>query len=726
MKAGTARPRGEFRSWALFAPVAFGIGVAAYFQLSVEPSWRVGAMAATVAAAAFLLALPLGRFFALRAVVIGCGLASLGFGVAQLRAWSVAAPVWEGRGEVRLSGRAIALEQTRHGAPRLLIDRVAIVGVAPENTPARVRVSFRALADSKTSAPLAVSAAREKLRAMMGRKITMEARLFAPPGPAEPGAFDYRRRAWFEQVGALGSATRLPLDAGAAVPSGVLDAAHMHIDAIRRAIAARARIASPGPSGEIAAALLVGDRSAVPVAALADLRAANLAHLLAISGLHMGIICATAFGALRMLFALWPSPPFQIAPKKLAAVAALLVGGVYLVLAGGAVATQRAFIMAAVIFAAVLADRPAVTLRAVAAAAMIILVLRPESLFDPGFQLSFAATTAMVATFEAAAPLIRRRRRRLDSAGPLHGLAARIGAGIAGLGVASGVAGLATAPFAAAAFNRLAPLGLAANLLAVPALGLWIMPLGLAAAPLALVGLDGAALRLMGWGIDYVLMVAHWIAASPWAIAPVKAAPPYAIWLIAGGGLCLCLWRARMLKALGLAPLAIGLGLWSGAERPTVLIADGGRRLGVMTAEGRAFDRKAEGNYAAELWARRDGEQPQRAHHRAGFVRFKRGAVARTAGGLRVELNWDRRPKPAELCAGAGIIVTPRGAAGRSPRSDCMIFDRPRLAEIGSIAVYAVGQKVKRLETAAGRSGARLWTNAKIRRAALGAAAKTP
>ncbi|KKK80916.1 hypothetical protein LCGC14_2818710, partial [marine sediment metagenome] len=216
-------------------------------------------------------------------------------------------------------------------------------------------------------------------------------------------------------------------------------------------------------------AILTGDRSGMGRDTLQALRDSNLAHLLAISGLHMGLLTGVVFSALRFALALIPALALGHPVKKYAAVGALLAGAGYLALSGGNVATQRAYIMVAVVLGAVLLDRRALTLRGVALAATIVLVLRPEALTGPGFQMSFAATTALIAVF----------RLMRDSGGPR---APRLLQPVLALVVSSGVAGAATAPIAAAHFNQIAKFGLVANLLSVPLMGTLVMPAAVLAA----------------------------------------------------------------------------------------------------------------------------------------------------------------------------------------------------------------------------------------------------
>ena len=266
-------------------------------------------------------------------------------------------------------------------AVRLTLDRVKLDRVDPDKTPHRVRISLHG------DATLGI-------RPEPGLRVMTTAHLSPPSGPVEPGGFDFQRHAWFAELGAVGYA-RVPL---LAVSVAEFDL-RQEVFRIRMAVSARVRDVLPGDTGGFAAAVTTGDRSGMSKGVLEDLRASNTAHLLAISGLHMGLLSGFVFAGLRLLFALIPMIALYWPARKMAAVGALMAASVYLALSGGNVATERAFIMVAVALCAILLNRRALSLRAVAIAALIVLTLRPEALMGPGFQMSFAATTALVAVF---------------------------------------------------------------------------------------------------------------------------------------------------------------------------------------------------------------------------------------------------------------------------------------------------------------------------------------
>lgn len=768
-----------------------GVGIWIYFIQPTEPplwsGWASGG------AALGLLGVRRGLGGAASPAVARVGtlavaLILLGFAVAAERTRYVAAPVWEGPAEATLTGRVRAVE-TIASAPagtgestraywRITLDRLRIEGRGPDRTPARIRLRAPAPRDAQGRIESAV--------AWMGRRVAFSANLSPPPGPAEPGAYDFRQRAWFQQLGATGVADEPPLRApeaplaqaagahrdGGSDPSTLsdwmrrfADRAFVMLGQTRAAIAEAARAAAPGPVGAVMAALLVGDRSGLDPVTTAALRDANLAHLLAISGLHMGIVCLTVFGAARFGLALTPLSAARTDPKKIAAVLALLAGAAYLALSGAAVSTQRAFIMAVVAFVAVLIDRPAITLRAVAIAATAILLWRPESLFDAGFQLSFAATTAMVAVFEAlrlaevSRPAWRDDERDGEdpSLGPARGAASgpwrrRCAALIAALRrpglpqwagallVSAIVAGLATAPFAAFAFNRLTRYGLIANLAAAPAMGFWIMPSGVIALALAPFGLEEWGFGVMALGVRYVLAVAEGTAALPGAAYVVPSAPSSVLGLFSLGGLWLCLWRGLWLRLIGLAPLVVALTIWATWPRPDLLIAPQAALMGLATPAGRALDRGDASVFSARLWLRRDGDDAglAEAAERPAFLRHRYGVTARSPSGWRVELVFGRRLddwRLRRLCRGPTVLIAPRAlAAPGEGTSDCLVLDRRRLGD-NAVALWwpepcdsatssprsatPLRCSTPIVRTTESASGRRYWTDAALRRTLL-------
>ncbi|MCL4676560.1 MAG: ComEC/Rec2 family competence protein, partial [Pararhodobacter sp.] len=432
-----------------FAPVAVGLGVGAYFALPFEPG--TGLRIGVWLAAALLLIGSLRAADLARPLVLGLALCCLGFAAAAWRVQSVAAPVLDWRRYGPVEGRIVAVDRSASDALRLTLDAVVLPGLSPARTPQRVRVSVHG--DALDVDPVA------------GTRVMLTGHLAPPSGPTEPGGFDFGRHAWFEGLGAVGY-TRSPVLALAAPEPGW----RLALTRLRHRISAAIRSRLPGETGGFVAAILTGDRSGIGLDTLEDLRRSNLSHLLAISGLHMGLLTGVVFGVFRAALALVPALALRVPVRKIAALCALLAGAAYLAVSGGNVATQRAFVMAAAMLVAVMVDRRAISLRSVGLAALILLLWRPEALVSAGFQMSFAATVALVAVFAALRNRARGRPRSRD--GPVW----RVMKAVATAALCSLVAGLATAPIAAAQFHRVTDYGLLANILSVPLMGLLVMP----------------------------------------------------------------------------------------------------------------------------------------------------------------------------------------------------------------------------------------------------------
>ncbi|SMH58014.1 ComEC/Rec2 family competence protein [Maritimibacter sp. HL-12] len=663
----------------LFAPVCLGAGVGSYFSLPEEPgplAWTLITLAAA-GLAALAWHFRRSRFAGLSFLAAGAAVVLAGLLVAGLRNETVRAPVLEFRYYGPVEGRVVKIDRSASEAVRLTLDRVRLDRVAPRRIPERVRVSLHGVQGYLDPEP--------------GQRVAMTAFLSGPEGPVEPGGFDFRRMAWFERIGAVGY-TRAPALL-LAPPEG---RGEVLVSRLRARISAWVLEVLPNEAGTFATAITTGDRSAMNRETVEALRGSNLAHLLAISGLHMGLLTGFVFTALRYALALVPGLADRLAIRKVAAVVALQAGAFYLALSGGNVATERAFIMVAVMFGAVLMDRRALTLRAVALAALAILLVQPESLTSPGFQMSFAATTALVAVF-----------------GYLRDWPAwnppRILRGPVSLVIASSVAGIATAPFAAAHFNIVSHYGLLANLAAVPVMGTLVMPLAVLAAVLAPLGLGWLALEFMQYPILWILTVARFVTGLDGAVGHVPSPGPEALPLITIGGLALVLLAGRW-RLAGIAPVVLALGLWAGAERPAALISPGGGLVGVLTPEGRVLSKPRGDGFAARVWLENDGDPVAQdvAHARRGF-RGEAGAREIEIGGLRVVHLTGRgaRERVAGACLHADLVVLSMTAD--AVPTGCRLFDEAALEATGALALYPDGTGF-RVVSATERSGARSWT----------------
>jgi len=650
--------RGALFPW---SPVALAVGVGLYFGAATEPLLALIAAACGGALVLAFLAMIAGPVRGPPLWVMA--LVLLGGTLAAVRAQSLAAPVlgWRHYGPVQ--GRVVDIDRSASDAVRLTLDRVYMPGVAPARTPARVRISLHG---------------DQVVTPQPGLVVLATAHLSPPGGPVEPGGFDFQRHTWFARLGAIGY-TRVPVMVWAPPEPRALP-----IFRARMALSDRIRAVLPGDTGAFATAITAGDRSALSQEVTTRLRRTNLAHLLAISGLHMGLVAGFVFALVRLIGAAVPYTALHWPVRSIAALTAVAAGAGYLALSGGAIATERAFVMATVAFVALVLGRRAISLRGLAMAALVVLTLRPEALLSPGFQMSFAATTALVAVFGA--------MRGVGSGWP------KWAKGVLALVVSSTVAGLATAPVGAAHFNTLSHYGLVANLAAVPVMGLLVMPAAVLAVVVMPLGLEALPLTVMGWGLNWILLVAEAVADLPGAVGYVVAPGRWVLPLFAAGGLIVALWQGRG-RWIGLAPLVAAGVLWAQAERPDILVEDRGMLVGVMTEAGRAMSRDRSAGFTAGVWLENDGDG-------AG----QEQAAARWTGqGVR-HLTGKRAAEAAQ-CAPAEILVLNHDPPAPLP---CQVFAPATLRDTGAVGIWITAAG-RRIETAREMAGRRLWNDADIR-----------
>lgn len=688
--------------WFLWLPVLLGAGIAGYFLLPFEPAlpplrWAISAVLLAIFTLAWRRQAAAWRvpLVALLAVLAGPWLAAE-------RTQAVTAPVLEHRtGAIWIEGRVREAEQRDNGY-RILLDRLVIGGLSELELPQRIRVTLRR--DGETLWP--------------GQRIRLRALLSPPPEPAMPGAYDFARAAWFRQIGAVGYAIGAPEILQAEPSAGWGTDGLVRLSALRQEMSRRLAQSAEGPGGAIAIALMTGERGPIPDATDQDFRDSGLAHILSISGLHLTLVAGLLFFVVRALLALSPYLALHHPIKKWAAAMALLGAVAYTLLSGAGLPTLRALVMISLALLAVLLDRRAITLRSVAWAALALLVLWPESLLDPGFQMSFAAVTALVAAFELWGPRIAAWRAAADGA-PLR-LALLW---LLGTMAASFVAGMGSSFFAAYHFNRVADYALIANLLATPLVSFWIMPLGMLAFLLMPLGLEQLALTPMVWGVDLLVAIAHWVARWPGAVGYMPAMPVWGLAGIAIGGLWLCLWR-RAWRWLGLAGLMLGsVSPWL-VPVPDLVVGNDGRLIAARAADGVHYYLSGSvppRSFAGEVWWQRLGGPPlypwpalRRTDTEGrsgvdGSVRCDPDGCAWRHDGFLIALP--KRPQAiTEDCRHADAVIAQQLAIRYRCPAARVVIDRFDLRRAGAHALFLDRRTGLRVMTVAQDRGRRPWT----------------
>ncbi len=651
-----AAERGRFALW---LPLCMAAGAALYLTLTVEPPLWIGG-AGCIAAGVLAIA---SRGVPIARAASAAGLAAaLGFASGQL-ATARAPPLLDVPPRaVVVSGVVRAVEALPEGR-RVTLEQAVLTtaegSVAPASRLVRIRLHRG-----------------DTLLPQTGDLLHVRALLSRPSPPAYPGAWDLQRDTFFSGMGAYGFALApAALDAHAA-PSGPA----RWLQGLRETIGARIGAVLDGAPAAVAATLLTGSTASVPAADKQAFRDSGLAHLLAIAGLHIGIVMGLVFGAVRLGLAASERAALHWPCKAIAALASLAAGAAYMALTGAHVPIIRSFAMACLFTVAVLAGRRAFSLRGWALAMAALVLIAPNEVLGVSFQMSFSAVLALIAGYDALRPWLRRLRGE-------GGLAGRALGFVAGLALTSALAGTASAPFGAYHFGRVQLYFVLANMVAVPLTALWILPLGLLA--LALMPLHGEALALvpMGWGEVAVLWIARHVAALPDATLAVPHIPGWGLALVAGGGAWLGLWRTR-LRLAGVAVLAAGLASPLLARPPDALVSPDARLIGLRTLSG-VFVQAGRGadRFTREAWEQVWAAGPARPVPAMG----SEGALAcddaacrwRAPGGM---LVWVARAAPGPEACAAAIVLAAMPVRLRCPPGG----DRP-VAVIDRFSVWREG-----------------------------------
>ncbi len=643
-----------------WVPVAFGTGIAFYFAAEHEPVLPV---AAIVAIALGLLAVLLRRRRVFAALVllaaVAAGFVTATWKTARIAHGVLARPMFS----VALTG-FVETRDIREKTDRFVLRVVSMESPRDNTKLERVRLSVK-----KGTAP------------DVGSFVELKARLMPPLGPQRPGSYDFGRDLYFQGIGASGFVmgavkTREPPAAG-----GLALRYAAFMQGLRDAIDARIRTTLDGDQRAIATALLTGRRDAITTPVNDAMFISGLGHVLSISGYHMAVVAGVVFFTVRALLALSQTAALHWPVKKLAALAAMLGATAYCIFSGADVATERSLIMTLVMLGAILVDRPALSMRNLALSAIIVLLREPEALLGPSFQMSFAATLGLVALVQIGLPNLL--------ASPDHSVTARValwgGRELMVLMLASLVAGLATTPYAAFHFHRVTPYGLLANLAAMPVVSAVVMPAGLLGLVAMPFGFDGVFWAIMGFGIDWMILVTQWVAALPGAVGRMAAFGTGPMIAASAGIILLGLLRTP-LRWSG-AVLLVVASVWAvRVPQPDVLVSADGRNIAVRGGDGRLhLMHSAKDAFLVKEWlaADADARAATDASLGEGVSCDPSGCVTQAAGGGFVALAT--RPEAlADDCERAVLIVTARPAPQGCAAA---VIDAERLRRHGALVL---------------------------------------
>jgi competence protein ComEC len=669
----------------LWRAVAAGAGVVLYFSAEREPSLALCFGAFALAALAALVTRGHARAYALFLFV---AFVAAGFAAGAWRTTRVAAPVVTRAGVGELTGFVEEIDFRPAGA-RFILRVASAEGFPDDVTPMRVRLTTR-------GEPAFAA----------GDFLALKARLTPPARAALPGGYDFARDAYFARLGGVGNAlgrieTMPPPD-----PAPAALRFFAAIDRARNALASRVYKIIGGDAGAIAAAMVTGKRDYLSESAKDLIRRAGIFHIITISGMQMTLVAGIFFVGLRRLLATSQTLALNYPIKKWAAALAIAGAILYDIGTGSRVGTERALVMTLIMLAAVLFDRPSLSMRNLALAAFFIIAFEPEALLGASFHLSFAAVSALIAIYEWRGDYLARHRGQIPGPGLrsrfleirealierlLHGPGAAL--------VATLCATSATAAFMANDFHEISPYVLIGNPLTLAVIEFFAIPCALIGAALYPFGLDGLVWRYLEMGIHLVTWLAGLIANAPGASLHVRAFAPWAIVFLTLAVLSVVLWRSWALRATALPLALMGLLGATGGDRFDVAVPETGDAAALRTPSGELtiVGKKAR-VFAAEQWLRADADARAAQDAKTGAACDDAGCIAHAIDGRIVALVTSRAAF-LEDCARASIVITPL----RAPEGCAapIVIDRRRLGETGAVSLRLL------------KDGGAVWTTAR-------------
>ncbi|OJX14006.1 MAG: hypothetical protein BGO77_01415 [Caedibacter sp. 37-49] len=577
----------ERSQWILWGPVGIGTGILLYFGLLYEPIWWVGimGMAFSCLFLLFLRILKVEHFGGWFLVVVSLTI-SLGFTAAQFRTYSLKTYLFNYPSHVQtIQGEIKKIEQMPKGL-RLTLRKVTLSSIRLKHPLECIRITFKGK----------LSYGQDNL--VPGQKVQFKGVLLPPNAPIAPGAYDFRKKAFFEQISAVGYGVTAPtiLEASLSQDQGFKNELFTWITKVRHLLTWHLKTTISGSAGAIAAALITGDRAGISEELREHFANSGLAHILAISGLHLSIVAGLAFLILRKGLSFIPAFVLRYSIKKWAAAFAIALTFFYLVLCDFAIPAQRAFLMTGIILLAVITDRTALTMRNVALAGMLILLLLPESIISPSFQMSFAAVIALVSGYEILRKPLENWRTNCRNWWQTLLLY------LFGITFSTILATIATTPYIVYTFNRFTLHSLPANILCIPLLSFILMPTLIVYLILSLFS-SGAYLAIgLQKVIGFMIKIASTISSWPGSMLLVPSISPYILVILTLSFLWIALWKTRW-RGWGGVGILLAFILSNFERKPDIFIASDKNLICFLDEKGKGWVNSLQaGRFARETW----------------------------------------------------------------------------------------------------------------------------
>ena len=673
----------------LCSPVFLGVGIAIYFSLSFEPNLFVIGFATLIALLAFSLVylkrhtcenIYLALYFL--ALLIG------GVFLGTYRTASLNTVMLDkDYKSIQITGQIVQIEdgQEKKGK-KILISPTEIKDLEQDEIPEYIRLTL--LKADELS---------------LGDVILIRTSLNAPSLPVLPGGYSFRRKSYFDNIGAIGFSFSQP----EIIKNNIQRNFFSYLQEKRTSLSKTVRVYLDEKTAPVTSALLTGQRKSISEDDWDNLRQSGLAHMLAISGLHVGLFAGTVFFFLRLLMALYPPLVLNFPIKKIAAVFAIAAASFYTIFVGSNVPAVRALIMAGLVFTAIIFDRSPLSLRLVSVAALIVLVFKPESLVSISFQMSFAAVTALVLFYDSVRPYLRQWYSHAS-------FIRKFGLYIAGVCATTVVATIATAPFSLYHFQTLPVYGLIANVVAVPVLSFIIMPAAVLTFVLSVINLEFIPLNVMSKGVEFILWVSREVAGLPSSVFHVSAMGIASLFSLLLAVILIFTGR-KTYKLWSLASIAGAILLASLYPKPGILLSSSGKLLGIYNEDYFAVSDKRSERFSRELWlqALNIREDDISKFPKTGC--YKNICCDSDACSINDKIIYLKNRYPvSEFCQDNRKIIISRGFS-LSSYKDCKatLIDRYTLKEQGAHAFYQTNEGYK-IHSVIDVEGERPWSISNI------------
>lgn len=570
----------------LLMPIALSIGIISYFSMNFEPNWFSLCFALASLALIFIAGKKNGY---LRYIAIFALMVCLGFVVAKYHTSLRPLTMLGSNNSTKITGEVHALSTVANGSYRLDIIVHETSRPALRYPPAKIKVTARDL----------------PAQIQLGDFIEGIVRLRPPSGPVRPDNYDFAFNNFFQGNDAsgffLGTPTIIPKPSNINLNNkvGIWSELKDFVANLRFKITESIQEHLRGENGAIAAALITGYRGGITEKTNEALRDAGLAHVLSISGLHLALAAGVMMMGIRGLASFFQGLSTQFPFKKIAAFAALLSSAFYLGISGADIAAQRSFVMVAILLISIIFDRSAISMRNLCIAALIILIISPNQILGPSFQMSFAATAALIAVYAWWSEQKKyksefqsdNKENQTGRAGWVFSLAQKA---IIGTAVTSIAAGIASGIFAAYHFNNTAPLGLVGNILAMPIVSILIMPFAVLSVLLMPIYLEWLPLQIMGFGISLMKSVAYWVASiAPAGNPGIMTSFTLSIFSL---GLVIAVITTTKLRLLAIPVVAIGLLSFVSVKNPDLIISEDAKLVAVLDKDNNLAVNQARGS----------------------------------------------------------------------------------------------------------------------------------